>query len=289
MSPSKSRLGRGLDALIPFEDHATESQGIREVSVDDILPNPHQPRSSFGDQDLTELATSIQEHGIIQPLIVTRAGQGYQLIAGERRWRAARLVGLATVPVLIKDVAPVEMLEIALVENLQRADLNALEEAVAYNQLAEEFGLTQEQIAQRVGKSRVAVSNTLRLLKAAEAVQDALLAGKITEGHARAILGLDRHEAQEVVLATVCKKDLNVRQTENLVRQMLGETRKPRYERDSEVANQALEAMFRESLSTRVDVKRSGKSGRVIIYFYSEEELDALYQRLIPEGSDNTA
>lgn len=289
MSPSKNRLGRGLDALIPFEDQLTESQGLQEISVDEIAPNPHQPRSSFSDQDLTELAASIQEHGVIQPLIVTRSGNGYQLIAGERRWRAARLAGLVAVPVLIKDVAPVEMLELALVENVQRADLNALEEAAAYNQLAEEFGLTQGQIAQQVGKSRVAVSNTLRLLKAAEAVQGALLAGKITEGHARAILGLDRHEAQEDVLATVLKKDLNVRQTENLVRRMRGEIRKPRRDRDSEMANQALETIFRESMSTRVDVKRSGKGGRVIIYFYSEEELDALYQRLIPGDSGDAA
>jgi len=287
MSPGKSRLGRGLDALIPLDDHPAESRGIAEVDVHSISPNPHQPRSAFRDQDLTELAASIQEHGIIQPLIVTKVGNGYQLVAGERRWRAACLAGLATVPVLIKDVAPVEMLELALVENVQRADLNALEEAVAYNQLVEKFGLSQGQVAQRVGKSRVAVSNTMRLLKAARVVQEALLADKITEGHARAILGLERDEAQELVLATVLKKGLNVRQTENLVRRMQGEPRKPRRNRDDEPSNQALEGILREALSTRVDVKRSGKGGRVVIYFYSEEELDALYQRLVPRETDD--
>jgi len=287
MAPGKSRLGRGLDALIPFDNQRDRPQGVSEVRVDAILPNPRQPRSMIGDESLGELAASVREHGIIQPLIVTRVAGGYQLIAGERRWRAAQLVGLATVPVLVKDVAPVEMLELALVENVQRSDLNALEEAAAYQQLVEEFGLTQGEVAQRVGKSRVAVSNTLRLLKAADAVQKALLAGRITEGHARAILGLERHEAQESALATVLRKNFTVRQTENLVRRMEGESRRPRRGRENEASNRALESIFRESLGTRVDVKRAGKGGRVVIYFYSQEELDTLYQRFVPGTPDD--
>ncbi|NLE43860.1 MAG: ParB/RepB/Spo0J family partition protein [Chloroflexi bacterium] len=288
MSPSKSRLGRGLDALIPVGDEDTSaSLGVVQIEVDDIVPNPHQPRSAFRDQDLVELAASIQEHGIIQPLIVTRLGSSYQLIAGERRWRAARLAELSTVPALVKDVAPIEMLELALVENVQRADLNALEEAFAYRQLTEEFGLTQDQVARRVGKSRVAVSNVLRLLKAAPAVQEALLTDRISEGHARAILGLEHDEAQEAALATVVKQGLNVRQTEALIRRIQGQRPKPRHRAEDEASNRALEAIFRETLSTRVDVKRSGAGGRVVIYFYSEEELDTLYQRVVGDATDH--
>ncbi len=283
MARRKSGLGKGLDALIPLaEEEAAAGQGVTEVPLTSISPNPHQPRSPIRDQDLVELAASIEEHGIIQPLIVSRALDGYQLIAGERRWRAARLAGLSTVPVVVKDVVPSEMLELALVENLQRADLNALEEAMAYRQLTEEFELTQEQVARRVGKSRVAVSNTLRLLKAARPVQEALLKEKISEGHARALLGLEQAEAQEAALKTVLKRGLNVRQTEELVRRLLGlrrEERQPKREPSPET--RALESRFREVLGTRVSLKRSGERGRIVIYFYSDEELDALYERII--------
>jgi ParB family chromosome partitioning protein len=284
MSPRKTGLGRGLGSLIPTveEDGAAAAPGVTEVPLASITPNPHQPRSPIRDQDLVELAASIEEHGIIQPLIVTRALDGYQLIAGERRWRAARLAGLSNVPVVVKDVAPREMLELALVENLQRADLNPLEEAIAYRQLTEEFQLTQGQVARRVGKSRVAVSNTLRLLKAARAVQEALLEGKISEGHARALMGLEQTEAQEAALKTVLKQGLNVRQTEELVRRLLGahrEERKPTREVSPET--RALETSFREALGTKVSLTRGDQGGRVVIYFYSDEELDALYERIV--------
>ena len=284
MAPRKSGLGRGLEALIPAaeEDAAAAAQGVTEVPLASITPNPHQPRAPIRDQDLVELAASIEEHGIIQPLVVTRSPDGYHLIAGERRWRAARLAGLATVPVIVKEVAPSEMLELALVENLQRADLNALEEATAYRQLTEEFGLTQEQVARRVGKSRVAVANTLRLLKAARTVQEALLEGKISEGHARALLGLEQAEAQEAALKMVLKRELNVRQTEELVRRLLGlrrEERRPTREMSPET--RALESRFREALGTKVSLTRRGEGGRVVIYFYSEEELNALYEHIV--------
>jgi ParB family chromosome partitioning protein len=257
-------------------------QGVLEVPLTSIIPNPHQPRSPIRDQDLVELAASIEEHGIIQPLVVTRAPDGYHLIAGERRWRAARLAGLPTVPAVVKEVAPSEMLELALVENLQRADLNPLEEAVAYRQLVEEFGHTQEQVARRVGKSRVAVSNTLRLLKAARPVQEALLEGRISEGHARALLGLEQAQAQEAALKMVLKRELNVRQTEELVRRLVGlrrEERRPTREISPET--RALETRFREALGTKVSLTRRGEGGRVVIHFYSEEELNALYERIV--------
>ncbi len=287
MSPRKKGLGKGLDALIPtasgVEDGAT-SQGVLEVPLAAISPNPHQPRSPIRDQDLVELAASIEEHGIIQPLIVTKVPDGYQLIAGERRWRASRLAGLDKVPVVVKDISPREMLELALVENVQRADLNALEEALAYRQLIEEFGLTQEQVARRVGKSRVAVANTLRLLKASRPVRETLLAGRISEGHARALLGLEQEEAQVAALKTVVQQGLNVRQTEELVRRLQGEKKPPAARRVSP-ETEALEARFRESLGTKVSLRRSRKgSGRLVIYFYSDEELDAIYERIVGAG-----
>jgi ParB family chromosome partitioning protein len=284
MARRKSGLGKGLGALIPTAEEEVETavQGVVEVPLTSITPNPHQPRAAIRDQDLVELAASIEEHGIIQPLIVTQSPDGYQLIAGERRWRAARLAGLSDVPVVVKDVAPREMLELALVENLQRADLNPLEEAIAYRQLTEEFALTQEQVARRVGKSRVAVSNTMRLLKAAPTVQEALMTGKLSEGHARALMGLEQTEAQEAALKTVLKQELNVRQTEELVRRLIGiqrEEAKPAPEVSPQT--RALEASFRQALGTKVQLTRSDKGGRVVIYFYSDEELDALYERIV--------
>jgi len=284
MTPRKIGLGKGLDSLIPTSDQveAEGKQGVLEVPLAAISPNPHQPRSPIQNQDLRELAASIEEHGVIQPLVVTEVADGYQLIAGERRWRAARVAGLSRVPVLVKDVAPSEMLELALVENLQRADLNPLEEATAFQQLADEFGMTQRQIARRVGKSRTAVANTLRLLNAAPTVQEALLQDRISEGHARALLGLDREEAQTAALKTVLKQGLNVRQTEVLVRRLLGrrdEQEQPKP--DPSPTERELESRFREALSTKVSLTRKGKGGRLIIYFYSEEELGALYDHIV--------
>ena len=250
MSRRKSGLGKGLDALIPTaeeESGAAAATGVTEVPLASITPNPHQPRSSLRDQDVVELAASIEEHGIIQPLLVTGASDGYQLIAGERRWRAARLAGLATVPVVVKDVAPREMLELALVENLQRDDLNPLEEAMAYRQLVEEFKLTQDQVARRVGKSRAAVSNTLRLLKAVRTIQEALMEDKISEGHARALMGLEQAEAQEAALKTVLKQGLNVRQTEELVRRLLGAPREKKPAPEVSPETRGLETSFRQA------------------------------------------
>jgi ParB family chromosome partitioning protein len=286
MSPSRIGLGKGLESLIPAteEGEVEARQGILEVPLAAISPNPHQPRSTIRQQDLLELAASIEEHGIIQPLVVTEVADGYQLIAGERRWRAARLIGLSRVPVLIKDVAPSKVLELALVENLQRSDLNPLEEATAFQQLAEEFDLTQKQIAQRVGKSRTAIANTLRLLKAARSVQEALLEEKISEGHARALLGLEeRPQAQETALKTVLRRNLNVRQTEQLVRRVLGRYDEKGRESQPSPELQELETRFREALSTKVSLRRKGDGGRLVIYFYSDEELAAIYDHIVGE------
>jgi ParB family chromosome partitioning protein len=242
---------------------------------------------------LQELAESIRQHGLIQPLILTLSpGSGeaptYQLVAGERRWRAARLAGLATVPALIKELSSQQMLELALVENLQRTDLSPLEAAAAYRHLMDEFGLTQEQVAARVGKSRVVVANTVRLLSLPEVVKAALNSGQITEGHARALLQLGAPDRQLKALEEIRQRDLTVRQTEELVRRMtepLIPARKPAPERLSPQW-QMVKDRLRTTLNTKVELHRAGKGGRVVIHFYSEEGLDALYQRLVGEEEE---
>jgi ParB family chromosome partitioning protein len=286
MPSRKIGLGKGLESLIPTveEGEVEARQGVLEVPLGSISPNPHQPRSPIQEEDLLELAASIEEHGIIQPLVVTETVDGYQLVAGERRWRAARVAGQSKVPVLVKDVAPGKVLELALVENLQRSDLNPVEEAMAFQQLADEFELTQNEIAQRVGKSRTAVANKLRLLTAARSVREALLEETISEGHARALLGLERTAAQEAALKTVLKRELSVRQTEQLVRRLLGrqeeeEERRPSRRPSPEIRE--LESRFREALSTKVSLRRKGEGGQLVIYFYSEEELAALYEHIV--------
>jgi ParB family chromosome partitioning protein len=286
--PQHRGLGKGLDALIPGSAPAVPETplpgGVTQVPLGSIQPNPLQPRSQIDPSSLEELAASIREHGILQPLIVSRdeSGAGYVLIAGERRWQAARQAGSATVPVLVRQATDEERLELALIENIQRADLNALEEAHAFEHMAGDFGLSHEQIAQRVGKSRTAVTNTLRLLKLAPVAQQALVDRAITEGHARALLGLENPEAQESALKTVLARELNVRQTEELVRKLSGE-RPPHKARSGPSPDLlALEERLRASLGTRVSL-RNGRRGRgsLVIHYYSPEELDALLARLL--------
>jgi ParB family chromosome partitioning protein len=288
--PQHRGLGKGLDALIPGSTGAVPAQpspgGVVDAPLGSIRPNPRQPRTLIDPGSLEELAASIREYGVIQPLIVSRddSGEGYTLIAGERRWQAARQAGLATVPVLVRQAGDEQLLELALVENIQRADLNALEEAHAFHQMAEEFGLSHEQIAARVGRSRAAVTNTLRLLKLAPAAQQALVDGSITEGHARALLGLDSSDAQEVALRVVISKGLNVRRTEELVRRLSGERLLSRSRQVPSPDLLALEERLRASLGTKVSL-RSGSRGKgsVVIHYYSPEELDALLNRLLDE------
>lgn len=284
MTKQRSGLGKGLEALIPVAQEP--SAGLTQVSISAITPNPMQPRTALDPEDLAELAASVYEHGLLQPLIVTQQGpERYQLIAGERRWQAARMAGLATVPAIVKEATPQQVLELALVENIQRADLNPLEEAAAFLQLVEEFGLTQEQVAERVGKSRVAVTNTLRLLRLPAEVKQALADGTIREGHARALLALPTPVSQVAALKTVVSKALSVRQTEELVRRLLAEPppRKPKQPVDAET--QALEEEFREMLGTKVNLHRNRKGrGRLVIHFYSEEELQAIYDVIVGGG-----
>jgi ParB family transcriptional regulator, chromosome partitioning protein len=281
----KSGLGRGLGALIPGGENSLTENGIMIVSVDLISPNPRQPRSMMHPEELEDLTASIREHGVLQPLIVTageRDGR-YILIAGERRLEAARLAGLAAVPVIVRQATDQQRLELAIIENVQRSDLSALEQAEAYRQLAEDFDLSHEEIAGRVGKSRVAVTNTLRLLKLPDAVKNALIEGRISEGHARALLALPTLEAQTVALRTLLTQEFNVRQTEELVRKLSGEKipRKVKPAATPEVAE--LEERLRSSLGTKVTVRSGRKGGTVTIHYYSDEELDALMGRLLTD------
>ncbi len=284
MGRRRGGLGKGLDALIPGGESRLPSDGIAMLPVEAIRPNPRQPRSHFSAEALEELAASIREHGVIQPLVVTQdaEGKGYILIAGERRLQAAKLAGLARVPAVVREASEQQLLELALIENVQRADLNPLETAEAYRQLHEEFGLSHDEIARRVGKSRVAVSNTLRLLKLAPRVREALLEGRISEGHARALLGLASPQAQTAALQTVIGRGLTVRQTEELVRRLNGERPTPSRasRRPPRPELQALESRLEAVLGTKVRLKHSRKGGAVTIYYYSDEELEALLRRL---------
>lgn len=278
----KRALGRGLDALIPTGESAPTH--LQQVPVEAIVPNPHQPRQHMDPEALQELASSIKEHGLIQPLIVSERmpGLDYQLIAGERRLEAARLAGLDVVPVLVKEATPEQMLELALVENIQRADLNPLEEAAAYQHLTETFGLTQQEVADKVGKNRVSVANALRLLRLPDFCQSVLAAGQISEGHARALLGLeDDEEMLKRALKAIIKQGLSVRQTEELVRRLRTGPGSPKATRTRPPETRALETEFAQALGTKVSLARSKKGGRLTIHFYSEEELQGLYELLV--------
>jgi ParB family chromosome partitioning protein len=303
----RSALGRGLGALIPEgaglppQEPAPAQEPaarIRDVPVDVIALNPHQPRHHIDPEALNELAASIAEHGLIQPLVVSSSVQGvpteatarpalYTLIAGERRLRASKLAGLETVPVLVKEATPREMLELALVENIQRADLNPLEEAAAYQQLSDVFGLTQQQIADQVGKNRVSVANALRLLQLPDFGQDALAGGQISEGHARALLGLrESPDRMRQALGVVIRQQLSVRQTEELVRRWRTEPASPKATRTVPPETRALETAFSKALGTKVDLARSKKGGRLTIHFYSDEELQKLYDLMVQQEQD---
>jgi ParB family chromosome partitioning protein len=278
-------LGRGLDALIP-SSIGTESADIVQLDVDQIERNPRQPRRSFEASELQELADSIREHGVLQPLMVAKpeGSDSLILIAGERRLQAAKQAGLATVPVILREATDEQLLVLALIENLQREDLSAIEAAEGYRQLADDFGLSHEAIGERVGKSRSTISNALRLLNLPESVQDAVDQGMISEGHARALLGLSTEQGQLAALETVRSRGLNVRQTEDLVRRLSGrrEPAKPSTKKSPET--KALEEELRQALGTKVNVRTGKQGGTITLHFYSDEELNALIDRLL-EGN----
>ena len=283
----KGGLGRGLDALIQGDDSGS-SQGVNYISLNRVSPNPRQPRTHIDADELAALSASIREHGIIQPIVVSydETSDQYTLIAGERRWLAAKQAGLDTIPALIRAVSDQQRLELALIENIQRADLNPLEAAEAYRQLSDDFGLSHEEISTRVGKSRTAITNTLRLLKLSPAVQLALIEKHISEGHARALIALPTGQAQSAALQTILSKDLTVRQTEELVRKLTGNKPEQAAKSPPSPEISALESRLRARLGTRVHVHQQRKGGSVVIYYYSEEELNSLLDVLLGENGE---
>jgi ParB family chromosome partitioning protein len=286
----RTGLGRGLASLIPVgpADVSDPAGGtIREIPVERVQPNPYQPRAEFSADDLEVLTRSITAHGVLQPIVVTEVPGGFRVIAGERRLRASKAAGRPTIPAVIRTADEQQQLALALVENLQRSDLNAMDEALAFRRLMDEFALTQEQVAQQVGRSRVAVANTLRLLTIAPILQDALRAGRITEGHARALAGMADHAQQERLLAVVEQRGLSVRQTEQLVRQQTRAQRPagPAAAPDGTTPGddpdlERMTTRLRETLGTKVVLAPSRKGGRIIIDWYESDDLMRLYERL---------
>ncbi len=277
----RKALGKGLGALIPELPEKPEGrhEGMILVDLDEIRPNPLQPRRSFNQEKIEELAGSIRENGILQPLIVKKAREGFELIAGERRWRAAQKAGLAKVPIIVKEVGDKSRLELSLIENIQREDLNVIEEAEAYQKLVDEFGYTQDVIAQRVGKGRTSITNALRLLKLNRKIKDDLMQDKINMGHARAYLGLDSSAQQVEAHAQVVKKQLSVRQTEQLVKRMKSGAPAP-LPSPSGSEHEFMVHELRKILGTKVSIRQKGKRGKLIIEFYSPGELERIFELL---------
>lgn len=284
-------LGRGLGSLIPNKkipgaispqdnkdvDVNEVKDKVLQVDTDKIAMNPLQPRRNFADHNMNELIASIREYGIIQPLIVNRKGDRYELIAGERRWRAAKELGIDKVPAIIRDAGQQEKLEVSLIENIQREDLNPIEMATAYQKLVDEFNLTQEEVAKRVGKSRPSVTNALRLLSLPEEIQSAIIDGKITEGHAKYLIGLDSEDKQMLLFKKIMRKNWSVYETNKAARRM-GGTKKARIkinytDKDKEFA-------LREFFGAKVEIRRKGKGGQIIIDFYSDEELGEIVDKV---------
>jgi ParB family chromosome partitioning protein len=276
----RKALGKGLEALFPGTPSVTPVAEERRVSVHEIVPNPEQPRRTFSEEGLAALAQSIRKHGLLQPLLVRPAGGRYELIAGERRLRAARQAGLETVPVMVRDPGREERFELALIENLQREDLTPLEEAEAYRHLIEEYGLTQEEVAGRVGKSRPAIANALRLLTLPEAVKVQLEGGELTAGHARAILAAHGAAAQAEVAREVTLRRLSVREAERVAARRHPATRRGTAGQRGDVHLRAIIDELTRDLGTRVRIQHKARGGTIEIEFYSDAELDRLVDRL---------
>jgi ParB family chromosome partitioning protein len=269
----KKGLGKGLGALLGTDE--ADNKGVIEVRINDIEPNNNQPRKSFDDEKLAALAESIKQHGIVQPLIVQQNGNMYRIVAGERRWRAARIAGLDTVPVIIRDLSDRQVMEVALIENLQREDLNPVEEAEAYEKLISEFGMTQEEVASIVGKSRPAVTNSIRLLSLSDAIKTRLISGEISGGHARALLSLTDTKLQLKAMQEIIDKGMSVRETEKLIKQLAAQ-KKQKIKKTPDAEYQAIEERFREIFGTKVKIMNNKKNGKILIEYYSHDELDRI-------------
>jgi len=288
MPVKRKALGRGLDALLPTapEPVATEARAVADIDVNSIVPNPYQPRAAISDETLGDLVESIRVQGIIQPILVRRVDRRFQIVAGERRWRAARLAGKTAVPAIVVEKSESEMLEWALLENVQREDLNAIEEARAYQTLLQEFGLSQEEVASRVGKKRSSVANTLRLLKLSAEVQRQIAEGTLTAGHGRALLAVGDPDLQGRLLKTILKRNLSVRQAEGLANRLnkhAGATARKKSGDSPQLVN--LGEQLAERFGTKAIVRALGKAkGRIELYYHNLDDLDRILESLM-EGS----
>ncbi len=273
----RKALGKGLDALLP---QAREKSSLVQLDIDRIHPNPLQPRLRFAGEKLDELANSIKEKGVLQPIVVRPTETGYEIIAGERRWRATQRAGLHQIPAIVQDVSDQEMLELALIENIQRDDLSPIEEAQAYQLMIEQFGLTQEQVAEKVSRSRTAVTNTLRLLQLPKTIQSMVVNGELSMGHARALIPLSNKDQLELSRMVVAK-GLSVRETEARVQRLLKTDREKVPARRTKDPNlRAAEEKLEEHWQTRVEIRQRGKSGQIVIHYHSSDELDRIYEAL---------
>ncbi len=275
----RKALGKGLSALIPDADKFdNRDEEYFQCPVEVIEPNPYQPRQDFSPQELQEMVRSVKEKGIITPLLVSKTEVGYQLIAGERRWRAAQKAGLRRVPVVVREVTPTESLELALIENIHRKDLNPIEEAVAYAKLLEKTGITQDALAKRLGKDRSSITNLLRLLKLPLQIQQDVIDGRLSMGHARVLAGLKNSEDQWSLRNAIIKRALSVRQSEALAKRGKGATNTGEKGSTKDPYLRSLEDNLKRSLGTKVEIKKRGKKGTVVVHFYSDDELDRLLE-----------
>ncbi|HEX3032132.1 MAG TPA: ParB/RepB/Spo0J family partition protein [Bacillota bacterium] len=287
---TKKGLGRGLSALLPdaeprTEDVTSDQERILELPVKDIHPREDQPRRFFSEEKLEELAQSIREHGLIQPIVVAKLGKGYQIIAGERRWRACVKLGQDKIPAIVREAGDVEISEIALIENLQRENLNAIEEALALKRLLTDFSLTQEQVAQKIGKSRPYIANSLRLLNLPEQVQLLVAGGKLTSGHVRPLAGLKDVKLQKELAEAICKKGLSVRQAEQLAKEAENRAPKPEGAKDQRVKRDPVlvqvEDKMRSRFGTGVRIKNQGTKGRIEIDYYSDDDFNRILELVL--------
>lgn len=273
----KKGLGKGLGALLSMEN---DDRDVKEIKLNEIDPNVNQPRQDFDEEKLAELAESIKKHGVVQPIIVKKEGNSYKIVAGERRWRASRLAGLETIPAIIREYKEHELIEIGLIENLQRENLNPIEQARAYSRLIEEHNLTQEKIAEVIGKSRSSIANSLRLNKLDDKIKQYLIESKLTEGHARAILSISGKEKQIAAAEAIVKREMNVRDAEKYVKTTSGKAhtgKNKRIDRDLQIEIKAVEDKLKNIMGTKVMLHTDGKQkGKIVIEYYSNDELERL-------------
>ena len=278
----KGALGKGLSALIP-DDALDMKQAAFEVDIDSVFPNKSQPRQYFDEEKIEVLGESIKEHGIIQPIIVRKEGKFYKIIAGERRWRAAKQVGLKKVPIIEKELGEQEIAEISLIENIQREDLNPIEEALAYKKLSKEFKLTQEEIAKKVGKSRTAITNNMRLLNLHKSIRDFIINGDLSEGHGKIIAGVENTEKQLKIAEKVINEELNVRQTETLIKEW-DKSPTPKKKQSKDIHVRSVEEKLEDIFGTKVSINKGKKKSKIEIEFYSEDDLERILNLISNEN-----